>query len=98
MNTHGYQARRLREENPEKNADLYASHEKLDKSPRALLHRTLYRPFHMLLVEPMLQVVTVYVAVVYGLLYGREWATCINLASRLTLDVRSLRGFPDHLV
>jgi DHA1 family multidrug resistance protein-like MFS transporter len=63
----------LRKENPEKNHELYASHERLDNSPKALLHRTLFRPFHMLLVEPMLQVVTVYISIVYGLLYGRTY-------------------------
>jgi DHA1 family multidrug resistance protein-like MFS transporter len=69
---HPSQAKRLRKENPEKNGELYASHEKLDMSFKPLIHRTLYRPFHMLLVEPMLQVVTLYVAIVYGLLYGRK--------------------------
>jgi DHA1 family multidrug resistance protein-like MFS transporter len=65
-----HKAKRLRKEDPARNGKLYAEHEKLDNSPRSLFHRTVYRPFHMLLVEPMLVVVTIYLSIVYACLYG----------------------------
>ncbi|EAU86587.2 multidrug transporter [Coprinopsis cinerea okayama7 len=63
-------ARRLRKENPEKNKDLYAEHERQDWSMKGILHRTLFRPFKMLAMEPILVLVTVYLSLVYGLLYA----------------------------
>ncbi|KAG7441532.1 MFS general substrate transporter [Guyanagaster necrorhizus] len=63
-------AQTLRKDNPEKNAHLYAEHEKQDWSIRGVLHRTLYRPFQMLLMEPILVLVTIYLSVVYGVLYA----------------------------
>ncbi|KAK0217527.1 MFS polyamine transporter [Armillaria nabsnona] len=63
-------AKSLRKDNPEKNADLYAEHEKQDWSVRGVLHRTLYRPFQMLLMEPILVLVTIYLSIVYGVLYA----------------------------
>jgi DHA1 family multidrug resistance protein-like MFS transporter len=65
-----HKAKRLRKEDPERNGRLYAEHEKLDNSPRSLFHRTVWRPFHMMLVEPMLVVVTIYLSIVYACLYG----------------------------
>lgn len=63
----------MRGAEPEKNAALYAEHEKLDWSPRGVLHRTLYRPFHMLYKEPILVLVTFYLSFNYGILYAREF-------------------------
>ncbi|KAF7979904.1 hypothetical protein HWV62_40296 [Athelia sp. TMB] len=67
----GMAAERLRKAEPEKNAALYAEHEKHDWSPRGVLHRTLYRPFYMLYKEPILVLVTIYLSFNYGLLYAR---------------------------
>ncbi|KZP13990.1 MFS polyamine transporter [Athelia psychrophila] len=63
-------AQRLRKSEPEKNAALYAEHEKHDWSPRGVLHRTLYRPFYMLYKEPILVLATIYISFNYGLLYA----------------------------
>ncbi|KAK4048781.1 hypothetical protein OIV83_004547 [Microbotryomycetes sp. JL201] len=63
-------AHRLRKQEPEKNAKLYADLEKADFSPRTLVTRTLGRPFIMLATEPILMLVTIYLSVVYGLLYS----------------------------
>ncbi|KAI0314881.1 major facilitator superfamily domain-containing protein [Amylostereum chailletii] len=63
-------ARRLRKEDPDANKDVYAEAERQDWSFGPLINRTLYRPFKMLIVEPTLLLVTVYLSVVYGVLYA----------------------------
>ncbi|KAM0792068.1 hypothetical protein ACM66B_004773 [Microbotryomycetes sp. NB124-2] len=63
-------AKKLRKEEPEKNAKLYADLERADFSPKTLVTRTLGRPFIMLATEPILLLVTIYLSVVYGLLYA----------------------------
>ncbi|KAF7969482.1 hypothetical protein HWV62_27281 [Athelia sp. TMB] len=63
-------ARALRRAAPAQNASLYAEHERLDWSARGVLHRTLYRPFHMLATEPVLVLFTLYLSVIYGVLYA----------------------------
>ncbi|KIK59308.1 hypothetical protein GYMLUDRAFT_44678 [Collybiopsis luxurians FD-317 M1] len=65
-----WKAQRLRKENPEKTKDLYAEHETRDFSIRGILHQTVFRPFHMLVLEPILMLVTVYISLVYGVLYA----------------------------
>ncbi|KZP25669.1 MFS general substrate transporter [Athelia psychrophila] len=62
--------RRASPSNPAPNAELYAEHEKQDWSPRGVLHRTLYRPFIMLAQEPILVLVTIYLSLIYGVLYA----------------------------
>ena len=61
---------KLIKEDPVGNKDLYAEHEKQDWSIAAVIHRTIFRPFHMLALEPILVMVTIYLSVVYGLLFG----------------------------
>ncbi|KAK2462833.1 hypothetical protein APHAL10511_005145 [Amanita phalloides] len=63
-------AKRLRKSDPVSNANMYAQHERQDWSYGGILKRTLFRPFHMLAVEPILVLVTVYMSIVYGLLYA----------------------------
>ncbi|PCH37153.1 MFS general substrate transporter [Wolfiporia cocos MD-104 SS10] len=63
-------AQRLRKADPIGNANLYAEHEKADWSIKGVLHRTLYRPIHMLAIEPILLLVTIYLSLVYGVLYA----------------------------
>jgi DHA1 family multidrug resistance protein-like MFS transporter len=65
-------ARRLRRQDPDLNKDVYAEHEKGDWSVKGLLDRTLFRTFKMLALEPILVLTTIYVAIVYGLLYSRK--------------------------
>ncbi|KAJ7768095.1 major facilitator superfamily domain-containing protein [Mycena maculata] len=48
---------------------LYAAHERQDWTPRGVLHRTLFRPFQMLAGEPILVLVTLYLSLVYGVMY-----------------------------
>ncbi|KAI0277572.1 hypothetical protein BGY98DRAFT_1097344 [Russula aff. rugulosa BPL654] len=43
----------LTQGNPEKNKDLYTESERVSWAPRAVLERTIFRPFKMLLVEPI---------------------------------------------
>ncbi|EIN07969.1 MFS general substrate transporter [Punctularia strigosozonata HHB-11173 SS5] len=82
-------AKKLRKQNPEKNAKMYAPHERQDWSFRGVLQRTLYRPFHMLALEPILVLVTIYLSIVYGLLYG--------LFEAFPLIWADLRGFSPGL-
>ncbi|KAF8191270.1 MFS polyamine transporter [Pholiota molesta] len=63
-------AKRLRKEDPAANKDVYAEHEKQDWSLKGVIQRTLFRPFIMLAMEPILLLVTVYLSMVYGLLYA----------------------------
>lgn len=77
-------AKRLRKEDPIKNATLYAELERTDFSVKAILTRTLMRPFIMLR-EPILFFVTIYMSIIYGLLYA--------LFSIYPLVFAELRGF-----
>ncbi|KAJ3921057.1 MFS polyamine transporter [Lentinula edodes] len=65
-------AKKMRKEaeTPEIAKTIYAEHEKQDFTLGPLLHRTLFRPFQMLLLEPILVLVTVYLSIVYGVLYA----------------------------
>lgn len=63
-------AKRLRKQNPVVNKELYAEHELQDWSAKAVLEKSIWRPIHMLYVEPILLLITIYISIVYGLLYG----------------------------
>ena len=60
----------LVKQDPVGSKDLYAEHEKQDWSIMGVIHRTLFRPLDMLASEPILVMVTVYISIVYGLLYA----------------------------
>ena len=66
-------AKRLRRENP-KNKDLYTESERVSWAPRAVLERTIFRPFKMLLVEPILLLATIYLSVAYGVIYASTFS------------------------
>ena len=53
-----------------RNKDLYAEHELQDWSWRGIAERSLTRTFHMLAVEPILFLITIYISLVYGVLYA----------------------------
>ncbi|CDO78123.1 hypothetical protein BN946_scf184725.g2 [Trametes cinnabarina] len=80
-----WKAQRLRKADPEGNAKVYAEHERSDWSPKGIFHRTLYRPIQMLLLEPILILVTLYLSLVYGILYA--------LFEALPLIFMGTRGF-----
>ncbi|TFK32378.1 MFS polyamine transporter [Crucibulum laeve] len=63
-------ARHLRKADPVGKKNIYAEHEKQDWSLKGIIHRTLFRPFQMLAMEPILVLITLYLSVVYGLLYA----------------------------
>ncbi|TFY76298.1 hypothetical protein EWM64_g7712, partial [Hericium alpestre] len=52
------------------NTKFYAEIEKQGWSIRELLNRTLFRPFLMLFMEPILLLICIYMAVVYGVIYA----------------------------
>ena len=83
----------LRKADPVGNKELYAQHEKQDWSIKGVIHRTLFRPFKMLIQEPILLLITIYLSVVYGLLYARE---CFNhLSSGCYLHIPTVfEAFP----
>ncbi|KAF8217975.1 MFS polyamine transporter [Mycena galopus ATCC 62051] len=60
----------LRKADPSGNKHLFAGHEKQDWSTKGVLDRTIFRPFKMLAGEPILVLVTIYLSVIYGVLYG----------------------------
>ncbi|KAI0270438.1 major facilitator superfamily domain-containing protein [Gloeopeniophorella convolvens] len=63
-------AKRLRKLDPEANKDKFAESEGQKWSLVELLHRTIFRPFKMILVEPILSLITAYMSLVYGLIYA----------------------------
>lgn len=64
------QAKRLRKADPVGNANIYAEYERHDWSYYGILKRTLFRPFQMLALEPILVLITMYMCIVYGLIYA----------------------------
>lgn len=62
--------KKMRKTDPEGSKDMFAEHENQDWSFKGLVHRTLFRPFKMLSMEPILILITAYLSVVYGLLYA----------------------------
>jgi len=64
-------AKRLRKADPIKNKDLLANGEG-KFSVAAFMTQTLFRPFHMLVKEPILIFVTLYISMVYAVLYARK--------------------------
>lgn len=54
------------------NKNIFAESETKKWTPRELLNSTIVRPFTMVIVEPILLLVTVYMSVVYGIIYGCE--------------------------
>lgn len=63
-------AKRLRALHPEKSKDIYAESEKIEWTASELLNRTVLRPLKMLAVEPILLLVTIYLSIVYGIIYA----------------------------
>ncbi|KAH8999675.1 MFS general substrate transporter [Lactarius hatsudake] len=63
-------ANRLRAADPVKNKDIYAESERVSWTLNAVLERTIFRPFKMLLVEPILLLTTIYAALAYGVMYA----------------------------
>ncbi|TNY19034.1 major facilitator superfamily domain-containing protein [Rhodotorula diobovata] len=63
-------AKRMRKEDPEKHGDKYAELERADFSLKSIAQRTLLRPIIMLFVEPIVLAVTIYLSVVYSVLYA----------------------------
>ena len=61
-------ARKIRKANPE--SKVMAEHEDQDWDLKHLAKRTIYRPFHMLAIEPILLLSTIYLSLVYGVLYA----------------------------
>ena len=64
--------KKLSKEDPVGSKDLYSEYEKQDWSTKAIINRTLLRPFHMLVLEPILLLITIYFSIVYGLLFARK--------------------------
>jgi DHA1 family multidrug resistance protein-like MFS transporter len=65
-------AKRLRETNPGKSKDHYAESGRVSWTPSAVLERTIFRPFKMLFVKPILLLATIYLSVAYGVIYASE--------------------------
>ncbi|KAJ7461152.1 MFS general substrate transporter [Mycena latifolia] len=61
--------RARRKADPAGSQNLFAAHEKQDWSLRGIVHRTIFRPFQMLAGEPILVLVTIYLSLIYGVMY-----------------------------
>jgi hypothetical protein len=91
-----HKAERLRKADPVKNKDLRAEGE-VKFSPAVLLEQTILRPFKMLVQEPILVLVTIYLSMVYSVLYARKSRIpCLRcIRSRIHhIFVKYLRRFP----
>jgi DHA1 family multidrug resistance protein-like MFS transporter len=94
---------KLVKEDPVGSKNLYAEHEKQDWSIAGVIHRTVFRPFHMLALEPILILITIYLSVVYGLLFGRKrfifsflhvlYLTCMPVFEAFPIIFIEKRGF-----
>ncbi|KAJ7881362.1 major facilitator superfamily domain-containing protein [Mycena olivaceomarginata] len=60
----------LKKADPVGNKGIFAAAEKQDWSLQGVIKRTLYRPFEMLASEPILVLITAYLSLIYGVLYG----------------------------
>jgi MFS transporter, DHA1 family, multidrug resistance protein len=87
-------AKRLRKADPVANKNLYAELDKQDWSVMGVLRRTLLRPFHMLALEPILVLVTIYLSIVYGLLYARTYRFFLYPIHRSNLGRQFSRPSP----
>ncbi|KAJ7171187.1 MFS general substrate transporter [Mycena filopes] len=58
-----------RKTDPVETKHLFAAHEREDWSPAGIIHRSILRPFEMLAGEPILALTTVYLSLIYGVLY-----------------------------
>ncbi|KAE8212781.1 hypothetical protein CF327_g3624 [Tilletia walkeri] len=65
-------AKRLRKEDPEKYKDAYAEHEKMtnETSTLAIIKKTIVTPFKIMSMEIILILITIYLSVVYAVLYA----------------------------
>jgi hypothetical protein len=92
-------AKRLRTADPVKNKDIYAESERVSWTFLAILERTIFRPFKMQLVEPILLLTTIYISLAYGVMYASMCVTSLPKKMRyLTSDfVSSVRGGPFDL-
>src|SRR5579863_9072897 len=86
-------AKRLRKADPIKNKDLLAEGE-VKFSVAALMEQTLFRPFNMLVEEPILIFVTLYMSMVYAVLYGRKSHVLCLRYLRLTTISSVFEAFP----
>jgi hypothetical protein len=66
-----HKAERLRKADPVRNKDLRAEGE-VKFSLAVLFEQTILRPFKMLVQEPILVLVTIYLSMVYAVLYARR--------------------------
>jgi DHA1 family multidrug resistance protein-like MFS transporter len=66
------QARRLRKLDPVANENVFAEGENKKWTAHELLESTIIRPFTMVVVEPILLLVTLYMSLVYGIIYSCE--------------------------
>jgi hypothetical protein len=86
---------RLRKEDPIRKKQLYCQHEKQDWSLKGVVSHILFRPFKMLALEPILLLITIYTAIVYGLLYACGYSSFVSHEIPLNpLPFLVLQAFP----
>jgi DHA1 family multidrug resistance protein-like MFS transporter len=68
-------AKRLRTADPVKNKHIYAESDRVSWSFFAILERTIFRPFKMQLVEPILLLTTIYISLAHGVMFASMFVT-----------------------
>ncbi|EIN14350.1 MFS general substrate transporter [Punctularia strigosozonata HHB-11173 SS5] len=81
-------AQKLRQEDPLNNRNLYADHEREDNTLKGILRRTILRPFIILFEDPIMQLITAYMAFLYGIIYGLLDAFPIVFVDKRHLSLR----------
>ena len=88
-----FKARRLRRLDPDNSSNIRAEIESQAQTFHELLQRTVFRPFKMMFQEPILVLVTIYVSIVYAVLYAREPPPSSHILI-LTVLHDSIRSIP----
>ena len=91
-----HKAKRLRTADPIKNKDLLAQGE-VKFTVADFLEQTIVRPFKMLIEEPILVLVTVYISMVYAVLYACRshvgYFRCLRFTAILSVFEARLTAF-----
>src|SRR6266851_2812806 len=88
-----HKAKRLRKADPVKNKDLLAQGE-VKFTVADFLEQTILRPFKMLIEEPILVLVTVYISMVYAVLYACRSHVAYFRCVRFTAILSVFEAFP----
>ena len=73
---------------------MFAESENKIWTPREILNSTIVRPFTMVIVEPILLLVTIYMSVVYGIIYGCESHGSVVCGKKILTQSTVFEAYP----